>query len=76
MHIFNIKDIINNVHFLGGELFIALGIDLKSEEEEKLCKNLGIDLIVIENRDVNYDYEYIYINPNQKGVNIDTKIYR
>lgn len=61
------KDIINNVHFLGGELLIALGIDLKSEEEEKLCKNLGIDLIVIENRDVNYDYEYIYINPNQKG---------
>ena len=61
------KDIINNVHFLGGELLIALGIDLKSKEEEELCKSLGIDLIVIENRDVNYDYEYIYINPNQKG---------
>ncbi|WP_195989232.1 DHH family phosphoesterase [Clostridium sp. D53t1_180928_C8] len=61
------KDIINNVHFLGGEILIALGIDLKSKEEEKLCKSLGIDLIVIENRDVNYDYEYIYINPNQKG---------
>ena len=61
------KDIINNVHFLGGEVLIALGIDLKSKEEEKLCKSLGIDLIVIENRDVNYDYEYIYINPNQKG---------
>ena len=61
------KDIINNVHFLGGEILITLGIDLKSKEEEKLCKSLGIDLIVIENRDVNYDYEYIYINPNQKG---------
>lgn len=61
------KDIINNVHFLGGELLIALGIDLKSKEEEKLCKSLGIDLIVIENRSVNYDYEYIYINPNQRG---------
>ena len=61
------KDIINNVQFLGGEVLIALGIDLKSKEEEKLCKSLGIDLIVIENRDVNYDYEYIYINPNQKG---------
>ncbi len=61
------KDIINNVHFLGGELLIALGIDLKSKEEEKLCKSLGIDLIVIENRNVNYDYEYIYINPNQRG---------
>ncbi len=61
------KDIINTVQFLGGEVLIALGIDLKSKEEEKLCKSLGIDLIVIENRDVNYDYEYIYINPNQKG---------
>ena len=61
------KDIINNVQFLGGEVLIALGIDLKSKEEEKLCKSLGIDLIVIENRDVNYEYEYIYINPNQKG---------
>lgn len=61
------KDIINNVHFLGGEVLIALGIDLKSKEEEALCKRLGIDLIVIENRDVNYEYEYIYINPNQKG---------
>ena len=61
------KDIINNVQFLGGEVLIALGIDLKSKEEEKLCKSLGIDLIVIENRDVNYAYEYIYINPNQKG---------
>ena len=29
------KDIINNVHFLGGEILIALGIDLKSKEEEK-----------------------------------------
>lgn len=61
------KDIINNVHFLGGELLIALGIDLKSSEEEELCKNLGIDLIVIENRDVNYEYDYIYLNPNQRG---------
>lgn len=61
------KDIINNVHFLGGELLIALGIDLKSSEEEELCKNLGIDLIVIENRDINYEYDHIYLNPNQKG---------
>ena len=61
------EDIINNVHFLGGELLIALGIDLKSKEEEELCKNLGIDLIVIENRDVNHNSNYLYVNPNQKG---------
>ena len=43
------QDIVNNVHFLGGELLINLGIDLNSKEEEELCKNLGIDIISIEN---------------------------
>lgn len=57
----------NNVHFLGGELLINLGIDLNSKEEEELCKNLGIDIISIENKNVNTDKEYIYINPCQKG---------
>lgn len=61
------KDIINNVHFLGAELLITLGFGLKSKEEEELCKNLGIDLMVIENRDIIFDDDYIYINPSQKG---------
>lgn len=62
-----VEDIENNVSFLGGEVLITLGIDLKSEEEEELCKKLGIDLIVLENKHVNRDKNYIYINPNQKG---------
>jgi len=62
-----VEDIENNVSFLGGEVLITLGIDLKSEEEEELCKKLGIDLIVLENKHVNKDKNYIYINPNQKG---------
>ena len=41
------KEIINNVSFLGGQLLITLGLDLKSDEEEKLCRDLGIDLIVL-----------------------------
>lgn len=61
------KDIINNVHFLGAELLITLGIGLKSSEEEKLCKSLGIDLMIIENIEKKQNNEYIYINPNQKG---------
>lgn len=61
------KDIMNNVHFLGAELLITLGFGLKSTEEEELCKNLGIDLMVIENRDIKFDRDYIYINPSQKG---------
>ncbi|MDZ5000722.1 phosphoesterase, partial [Clostridium perfringens] len=61
------EDIINNVSFLGGQLLITLGIDLSSDKEEKLCRDLGIDLIVLENKEVNVERDYIYINPNQKG---------
>lgn len=60
----SIKD---DVSFLGGQLLITLGIDLNSEYEEKLCKDLGIDLIVLENKEVNKDKNYIYINPKNKG---------
>ena len=55
----NCQDIVNNVHFLGGELLINLGIDLNSKEEEELCKNLGIDIISIENKNINTDKEYM-----------------
>lgn len=61
------EDIIENVKFLGGQLLITLGIDLSSEKEEKLCKDLGIDLIVLENKGINFNKNYIYINPNQRG---------
>lgn len=61
------NDIMNNVHFLGAELLITLGFGLKSKEEEELCKNLGIDLMVIENKNIKFDNDYIYINPSQKG---------
>ena len=60
----SIKD---DVSFLGGQLLITLGIDLNSECEEKLCKDLGIDLIVLENKEVNKNRNYIYINPKNKG---------
>lgn len=60
----SIKD---DVSFLGGQLLITLGIDLNSEYEEKLCKDLGIDLIVLENKEVNKEKNYIYINPKNKG---------
>ena len=61
------NDIINNVNFLGGQLLITLGIDLNSEEEQLLCEDLGIDLIVLENKVTSSTKKYIYINPNQKG---------
>ncbi|MDV4152227.1 phosphoesterase [Clostridium sp. AL.422] len=63
------EEIVNNVSFLGGQLLITLGLDLNSDEEEKLCGDLGIDLIVLENKEADYEKNYIYINPNQKGCN-------
>ena len=61
------KEIIDNVNFLGGQLLITLGVDLDSKNEEELCRDLGIDLIVLENKEVIEGKNYIYINPNQKG---------
>ena len=63
----NSQDIKNNVDFLGAELLITLGVGLKSQKEVDLCKELGIDLIVLENEEHDMVEDYIYINPNQKG---------
>ncbi|MFT8350374.1 DHH family phosphoesterase [Clostridium saccharoperbutylacetonicum] len=65
--VINSVDIKNNVDFLGAELLITLGIGLKSKVEVDLCKDLGIDLIVLENEDSDLVNDYIYINPSQKG---------
>ena len=63
----NSSDIKNNVDFLGAELLITLGVGLKSQKEVDLCKELGIDLIVLENEESDIVNDYIYINPSQKG---------
>ena len=63
----NCMDIKDNVDFLGAELLITLGVGLKSQDEVNLCKELGIDLMVLENEMSDTVNDYIYINPNQKG---------
>lgn len=63
----NSIDIKDNVDFLGAELLITLGVGLKSQEEVNLCKELDIDLIVLENEESDFVNDYIYINPSQKG---------
>ncbi|WP_297635757.1 DHH family phosphoesterase [uncultured Clostridium sp.] len=60
----NIKE---KVDFLGAELLITLGIDIISDEVASLCKDLNIDIVVLENKETDEKKEYIYINPNQKG---------
>lgn len=61
------ENIKNNVSFLGGQLLITLGIDLHSTDEEELCRELGIDVVVLDNKKVNIRQNYTYINPNQSG---------
>ena len=39
-----------DIDFLGADLLITLGIDLKSEKEIYLCNELNIDCIVLENK--------------------------
>ena len=56
-----------DIDFLGADLLITLGIDLKSEKEICLCNELNIDFIILENKKTDLEKKYIYINPNQKG---------
>ena len=61
------KGLKDNIDFLGADLLITLGVDLRSKEEIELCSRLGIDFIVLENKKTDIEKKYIYINPNQKG---------
>ena len=60
----NIK---NDIDFLGADLLITLGVDLKSESEVKLCNELDIDLIVLENKKTVRERSYVYIKKKKKG---------
>ncbi|PRR82606.1 DHH family phosphoesterase [Clostridium vincentii] len=63
----NNTDIKETIDFLGADLLITLGVDLKSQDEVKLCEELNVDLIVLENKRTVRERNYIYINPRQKG---------
>ncbi|SHI33576.1 hypothetical protein SAMN02745163_00033 [Clostridium cavendishii DSM 21758] len=61
-------DIIKNqIAFLGAQLLITVGAGIKGKEQEILCNNLGIDLVITENKEVKSSYESIYINPREEG---------
>lgn len=63
----NNTDIKETIDFLGADLLITLGVDLKSQDEVKLCNELKVDLIVLENKRTVRERDYVYINPRQKG---------
>ncbi|GFP76845.1 DHH family phosphoesterase [Clostridium fungisolvens] len=66
-HILETETLKNHIHFLGAELLITVGCGIESKDQEILCNNLGIDLIVTENRKLKPNFRAIYINPSQDG---------
>jgi len=61
------SDIItNHIKFLGTALVITVGCSLVDKEQEDLCRNLNIDVIVTDYKNDLYKSEFITINPNQK----------
>jgi single-stranded DNA-specific DHH superfamily exonuclease len=67
LHNLETETLKNHIHFLGAELLITVGCGIESKDQEVLCNNLGIDLIVTENRKLKPDFKSIYINPSQEG---------
>ncbi|MGL5243730.1 MAG: DHH family phosphoesterase, partial [Sarcina sp.] len=57
----------NHIAFLGAELLITVGCGLISHEQEELCNDIGIDLIITENKEIKSGYSSIYINPSEKN---------
>jgi len=56
------NDIKDGVAFLGADLLITIGLDLKSQKEEKLCNDLKIDLIVIDNKRTVIIFIFLIVN--------------
>lgn len=63
----NKDDIVNEIDFLGADLLVAVGLDVYSEEDISLLRDLDINLIVLENKKTINEKKYVYINPSQKG---------
>jgi len=57
----------NHIKFLGAGLVITVGCSVESNNQFQLCKSLGIDVIVIDNKETYNDIGVIMINPNQEG---------
>lgn len=57
----------NQIAFLGAGLLVTVGCGLMGKEQENLCKELDIDLIITENKKTKSFYESIYINPSQEN---------
>lgn len=69
----NSEVIKNHIKFLGADLIITVGCQIESKEQELLCNDLGIDLIVTDYRDTVEKFTSLIINPNQPGCKYKNK---
>ncbi|WP_040211501.1 DHH family phosphoesterase [Clostridium polynesiense] len=57
----------NRLKILGTNLIITSGCCLKNKEQEDLCRELNIDIIVTDYKSNEFKSDFITINPNEKG---------
>ncbi|MBU5590972.1 DHH family phosphoesterase [Clostridium sp. MSJ-4] len=63
----------NHIKFLGADVLISIGCSIESLEQEVLCKNIGMDIIVTDNKSEDNLIHSLVINPNLKGSNYKEK---
>jgi len=68
------KDITDHIKYLGPGLIITLGCGINSFSEIKLCKCIGIDVIITDfHEPIKRAPDTIVVNPKQKGCNYPFK---
>jgi len=68
------KDITSHIKYLGPGLIITLGCGINSLSEIKLCKNIGIDVIITDfHEPIKCAPDTIVVNPKQRGCNYPFK---
>lgn len=56
----------NHINFLGAKLVITVGCDVQSHSQLELCKEMGIDVVVLNNSSDYQQTKTITINPKQR----------
>lgn len=58
----------NHIKFLGAKLMITVGCGVNSVPQVRLCKDLGIDVIITDNHKCGKELpDTVVVNPSQKG---------
>jgi Single-stranded DNA-specific exonuclease len=66
-YVMNSEIIHNHINFLGASLILTVGCSFESSVQIQDCKNLGIDVVILDICDYINEFENIIVNPKQKG---------